>query len=100
MTTTTTVRVERTVTSIRAALAEHSPQDCARFEAELRDALSAAAADSDLESVDAALTRWHHRAVVSSNPLTADEQKLVRRARSGNATGLRTRDEHGNWTTL
>ena len=100
MTTTTTVQVERTGPSIRAALAEHSPQDCARFEAELRDALSAAATDLDLRSVDAILTRWHRRAVVAANPLTAEEQELVRRVRNGDDTGLRVRDEHGNWTTL
>ena len=48
MATTTTVTIERTGPAIRAALVEHAPQDAARFESELRDALSHATADLDL----------------------------------------------------
>ena len=100
MATVTTVTVQRSGPAIRAALAEHSPKECSRFEADLRDALARASADLDLARVDAVLTRWHARATIVANPLTPEEQALVQRARAGDFTGLRTRDERGTWTTL
>jgi len=92
--------VERSGPAVRAALAEHAPQDCARFEAELREALTRAGDDLDVTRVDAVLARWHARAMVAANPLTAEELVLVQRAKAGDFTGLRSRDEHGVWTTL
>jgi hypothetical protein len=37
---------------------------------------------------------------MAANPLTDDEQAQVARAKAGDLTGLRARDEHGNWITL
>lgn len=100
MATTTTVTIERSGPAIRAALADHAPHETARFEAELRDALTRAAADLDLAGVDAVLSRWHALATMAANPLTDDERAQLQRAKAGDFTGLRARDEHGNWTTL
>lgn len=100
MTTVMATVVGRSGPAVRAVLAEHAPQDCARFEGELRDALFRAGEDLDVTRVDAVLARWHARATVAANPLTAEELALVQRARAGDLTGLRARDEHGVWTTL
>jgi Family of unknown function (DUF6247) len=100
MTTVTVIAVERSGPGIRAALARHVPADCARFETEIRDALAAAADDVDLSRGDEVLTRWHALATMAANPLSAGEQVQVQRARAGDLTGLRSRDEHGNWASL
>jgi len=50
--------------------------------------------------VDEVVTRWHARACILSNPLTDQEQALLKRASAGDFTGLRARDEDGSWTTL
>ena len=100
MTTATTTLVERSGPGIGAALNKHAPHERARFEAELRDALARASDDLDVARVDEVLSRWHSRATVVANPLTGAEQEVVRRARAGDLTGLRTRDEHGGWSTL
>lgn len=100
MATTTRVTIERSGPAVRAALADHAPQDLARFETELRDALARAAEDLDLAGVDAVLTRWHALAVMAANPLSDDERAQLERAKAGDFSGLRARDEHGNWITL
>ena len=100
MTTTTARVVQRTGPGIRAVLDERAPQERSRFEAELREALARAAEDLDVARVEQVLARWHARASVVANPLSEQEQALVRRARAGDLTGLRARDEHGAWTTL
>ena len=92
--------MDRSGPAIRAALAEHSPQERPLFEADLREALARASADLDLARVEAVLTHWHARATIVANPLTADEQALVQRARAGDLTGLRARGEDGAWTTV
>lgn len=92
--------VERTGPGIRAALDQRAPHERSRFEAELRESLSRAVEDLDVAPVQEVLTRWHARASVVANPLNGDEQALVARARAGDLTGLRSRDEHGTWTTL
>lgn len=92
--------VERTGPGIRAALDERAPRERSRFEAELREALVRAGEDLDVARVQEVLTRWHARASVMANPLSDQEQMLVRRARAGDLGGLRSRDEHGAWTTL
>lgn len=92
--------VERTGPGIRAALDERAPGERLRFEAELREALVRAGEDLDVAPVQEVLTRWHARASVVANPLSDDEQELVARARAGDFAGLRSRDEHGAWTTL
>jgi hypothetical protein len=100
VTTATATAVERTGPGILAALHQHAPGEVAQFEAELRDALARAGADLDVARVDAVMTRWHTRACILANPLTDQEQALLRRARTGDFTGLRARDETGGWTTL
>jgi len=54
--------------------------------------------NQQLARVDAVLTCWHARATIVANPLTAEEQALVQRARAGDFTGLRARGGHGAWT--
>jgi hypothetical protein len=84
-------------------LAESQPQVliiAPRFEAELRDALARASDDLDVSRVDEVLSRWHSRAAIVANPLTSEEQAVVRRARAGDLSGLRARDEHGGWGTV
>jgi hypothetical protein len=100
MATVTTVLVERSGPAIQAALAEHAPDERGRFEAEFRQALTRAAVDLDLASVDAVLTRWHALATMAANPLTSREHEQLLRAKAGDLSGLRARDEHGTWTTL
>lgn len=100
MATVTTVTIERSGPAIRAALGEHAPEDCPRFESEMRDALTRAAGDLDLTGAHAVLARWHALATMAANPLTADEHAQVQRAKTGDFSGLHARDEHGNWTTL
>ena len=70
------------------------------LEAELRDALARASDNLDVARVDEVLSRWHSRATIVANPLTEEEREAVRRARAGDPTGLRSRDEHDGWSTL
>jgi Family of unknown function (DUF6247) len=96
----TATAVERTGPAILAALRRYAPHEATRFESELRGALARAGADLDVARVDEVMARWHTRACVLANPLTDQEQALLRRARAGDFTGLRARDENGSWTTL
>jgi Family of unknown function (DUF6247) len=98
MATVTSVEVERSGPAIRAALAEHAPDDEPRFTAELRSALARAGEDLDLAGPQAVLARWHALATMAANPLTADEQAQLARARAFNRFSVR--DEHGTWTIL
>lgn len=66
----------------------------------MRAALTRAVDDLDLAGVDAVLGRWHAWATMAANPLTDDEQAQVARAKAGDFTGLRARDDQGNWITL
>jgi hypothetical protein len=92
--------VERTGPAILAALQRYAPSEAARFGSELREALDRAGIDLDVTRVDEVMTRWHARACILANPLTDQEQALLKRARAGDLTGLRARDEDGSWTTL
>lgn len=96
----TTVAVERTGPAIRAALAAHSPSDEPQFVGELRAALADAGHDLDLAGPQAVLRRWHARAVMAANPLSADEQAQLERAKTGDFTGFFVRNDDGTWTTL
>ena len=100
MSTVTANTVDGSGAGIRAALAQHAPAECTRFEADLRGALSAAVQDLDLTRVEAVLAHWYPRAVIAANPLTPDEQGQVERARDGDLTGLRVCNPDGTWTTL
>ena len=92
--------MERTGPAILAALRRYAPREAARFESELREALDRAGTDLDVAGVDEVMARWHTRACILANPLTEQEQALLRRAQAGDFTGLRARDENGGWTTL
>jgi hypothetical protein len=97
MTTVTATAIGRSGPEIRQALAA---ADRARFETEIRAALTHAADTFDLAAVEKVLSRWHALATMEANPLTADEHAQVERVKAGDMTGLRTRDEHGTWSTL
>lgn len=94
------VTIERSGPAIRAALAQHTPQDCARFENELREALHRAQADLDLTDVETVLRRWHALATMAANPLSEHELTQIARVRTGDVTGLRERRDDGTWRTL
>lgn len=96
----TMVAVERSGPAIRAALAAYAPDNAPRFVAELRNALARAGEDLDLAGPQSVLGRWHARAVMAANPLTAEEQAQVERAKAGNFTGFSERHGDGTWTTL
>jgi hypothetical protein len=95
-----TVTIERSGPAIRAALRQYSPGDEPRFAAELRAALARAGDDLDHAGPQAVLARWHALAAMAANPLGAEEQARLQRAKAGDFTGFSERDEHGNWTTL
>lgn len=93
--------ISRTGPQIRAALAEHAgPGQADQFVRELRDALSNANETLDPGVAEAVLDRWHALATMALNPLSEAEQTQLARARTGDLTGLRARDEHGNRVTL
>ncbi len=98
--TVTMVAVERSGPAIRAALAAYAPDGEARFVAVLRDALARAGEDLDLAGPQSVLGRWHARAVMAANPLTAEEQAQIARAKAGDFTGFSVRHDDGTWTTL
>jgi hypothetical protein len=92
-----TGRIPRTGPAVRAALAELAPPDCARLEIELRAALRGAEHDLDLAGPDAVLQRWWAVASVAANPLSADEQAALERARTGDVRGLYYRTVNSVW---
>lgn len=101
MATTATAAISRTGPAIEATLAEFgSSSDAEQFVGELRDALGRAAETLDLSETDIVLDRWHALATMAVNPLSEAEQVQVARARAGDLTGFRARDEYGNWVTL
>jgi len=95
-----TTRIERSGPSIRAVLAEVSPQECARFEAEFAHALQRAGAEFDLAPAEQVLDHWWGIAVIRANPLTDQEQAQLVRAREGVFDGLWEHDQAGNWVQL
>jgi hypothetical protein len=94
---TAATKIERSGPAIRAALAA---EECAQFETEFRHALARAETDFDLRPLEALLDRWWGIAAIRANPLSADEQTQVARAKAGDFTGLLARDEQGNWVRL
>jgi hypothetical protein len=98
MTAVTMVAIEPTGPAIRAALAAHAPEDEAGFVAELRDALGSTEQDLDLAGPQAVLRRWHARALMAANPLSADELAQLARARSGDLTGFVEHHDDGTTT--
>jgi hypothetical protein len=92
--------IERSGPAIRAALAEHSPEECGRFEAELRAALARAGDDFDLGPVERLLDRWWGVAAIRANPLSDRERDQLDRARRGDESGLLSRSEQGDWVRI
>jgi hypothetical protein len=93
--------IERTGPAVRAALlAYSSAEQCTRFEAELRSALAQAKEDLDLSRPLEVLAYWHALVMLDANPFTDEERELIARMKAGDYTGLRTRDEQGNWVRL
>jgi len=86
--TATTTRIERSGPAVHAALAELSPDEALRFEHDYRAALSRAAATLDLREAEDVLNRWWGIASIRANPLTAEEEELVRRIRAGDESAL------------
>lgn len=101
MATIATATIPKTGPAIRTALAEHSaPGEADRFVSELQDALIRACESLELDAAQTVLDRWHALATMALNPLSEAEQAQLARARAGDLTGLRARDEQGNWETL
>lgn len=92
--------IERTGPAIRAALAAYAPEDEPRFVGELHDALVRAGEDLDLAVPQAVLRRWHARALMAANPLSADELAQLERARAGDFTGFVVRHDDGTSSVL
>ena len=92
--------IDRSGPAVRAALAQHAPADCARFERELRNAVRQAQTDLDLSCIDVVLRRGHTRAVIAANPIEPHELAQIERARAGDVAGLRERRDDGTWVTL
>ena len=101
MATITAATIPKTGPAIRTALAEHgAPGEADRFVRELQHALTHARESLDLDAAQSVLDRWYALATMALNPLSEPERAQLARARSGDPTGLRARDEHGNWATL
>jgi hypothetical protein len=96
----TSVGVERSGPSIRAALAQHAPEQCNEFEAEFRIALAEADDDFDLSRAQAVIDKWWPIAYSRLHPPTEEERQIVARVRAGDYAGLSTRDDDGNWVRL
>src|SRR6478609_138925 len=100
MTTTTSTQPRRSGPEIRAALARHSPAEVAVFEHEFRSALDEAAASFDTRAVDQVIERWWRIAVVRSIELSEAEQDQVRRAMTGDYTGLLEQTTDGSFRRI
>jgi hypothetical protein len=59
--TASTTKIERSAPAIRAVLAEVSPPECVRFEAEFTESLARASAEFDLAPAEAARPLVGHR---------------------------------------
>jgi hypothetical protein len=97
----TTVLVSRAGPAIRDALAQYGRAgDVEKFEAELRQALAAAAHDLDVARAERVLRRWQALATMAANPLSTDEIALLERARKGDLTGLVSHDDPDQATAV
>ena len=63
-------------------------------------ALARAGAEFDLAAAEALLDRWWGITTIRANPLSAAERAQLERPKAGDFTGLRSRDEAGNWAQL
>lgn len=86
--------------AIRAALAEHAPEELAQFDTDFHDALEVAGRSFDTTTLDAVLQRWRGIAALRANPLTVEEQELVRRVRAGDDRGLWEQADDGTFHRL
>jgi len=90
----TAVTIERSGPAIQAVLMEFSPDDVVEFETGLREVLGRTIEHLNLAEPLAVLHRWHARATMTANPLSADELAQLERARAGDVAELRMPDEH------
>jgi hypothetical protein len=86
--TVTTTRIERSGPAVRAALTDLSPDEAPRFEHDYRAALSRATDTLDLREADDVLNRWWGIACIRANPLSLEEEQLVRRIQAGDESAL------------
>ena len=91
-----TMHLERSGLAIRAALIERAPERIQQFEADLQQAN----ANNDPGPLNAALDRWWGIAAILTAPLSAHEQAQLAQAKSGDFSGLLTRDDNGIWIRL
>ena len=96
-TATTTPAPRRSGPAIRALLELWAPEDLPRFEGEFHQALMDAARTFDIAPVERVLERWRRIAAQRANPLTDEEQGLLRRWRAGEDTGLWEQAEDGTF---
>jgi len=94
MATVTTTRIECSGPAVKAALADLSPEEANKFEHDYRAALNHAAVTLDLAEADDVLNRWWRVATIRANPLTPEEEDLVRRVRAGDETAGASLPEH------
>jgi hypothetical protein len=100
MTASTLTGPGRSGPEIRPALAENAPSELGTFEREFQQALTEAAASFDTSVVDQVLSRWWRIAATRSVQLSEAEEDQVRRARSGDFTGLLERTSDGSFRRL
>lgn len=100
MTVSTRIGPGRSGPEIRAALAEHAPAELGTFEREFHQALTEAAASFDTSTLDEVLTRWWQIAAIRSIQLSEAEQDQLRRARSGDFSGLLEQTSDGTFRRL
>jgi hypothetical protein len=87
--------------AIWEALARVSPSDGERFAEELRAAITDAGTTLDLDPVDKVLHRWWQIAVIRSEALTDDEQRLLERVREdGDFSGFLEQQPDGSFRRL
>ena len=100
MTASTLTGPGRSGPEIHTALAEHAPSEVAIFEREFHHALTEAASSFDISAVDQVLTRWWRIAALRSINLSDIEKDQVRRAQSGDFTGLLEQTSDGSFRRL
>ena len=81
-------------------LAEFAPEQAGEFELEFRQAARQVGEQLDLEPLDHVLNRWWGIATMHLQPLSPEEEQQLARARTGDFTGLSTRDADGAWRRL
>lgn len=100
MTASTATGPRRSGPEIRTALAEHAPAELGNFEREFHQALTDAAASFDTSNLEEVLTRWWQIAASRSVRLSDAEEDQLRRARSGDFSGLLEQTSDGTFRRI